>query len=125
MTNDQLEANKALVSRFFREIPYGDGSNLDLIDELVTADYKQHNPEAGQGPEGLKKFFTEVLPLPLTGDFAGMGQETLVAEGDMVVRQELRHNGMLVDIFRIRDGRLAEHWDAWRSEKGYTGPASF
>ena len=55
---EEVERNKKLVERFFREVPYGPGDNLDVIDELVAEDYVQHNPLAGQGREGVKRFFT-------------------------------------------------------------------
>lgn len=127
MTNEQIEANKALVERFFREIPYGPGDNLHLLDELLSEDYRQHNPEAGQGREGVRHFFTEVIPLPLTGDLAADGtlEVTIIGDGDRVVRQEVRTNGMLVDIFRVENGLLAEHWDAWRPAAGFERPPSF
>jgi predicted SnoaL-like aldol condensation-catalyzing enzyme len=35
----------------------------------------------------------------------------LIADGDWVVRQEVRTDWMLIDIFRIQDGWLMEHWD--------------
>lgn len=41
-----------------------------------------------------------------------------IADGEFVVRQELRDHGMLVDIFRVRDGVLVEHWDAFRPDEG-------
>jgi len=127
MSSDQVERNRALVERFFREVPYGPGGNLDVIDELLAEDYVQHNPSALQGREGVKHFFTNVIPLPLTGDLAADGTlyVNIIAEGDMVVRQEVRKNGMLVDIFRVRDGFLAEHWDAWRPAEGHERPPSF
>lgn len=55
----------------------------------------------------------------------GHARSNIIGDGDLVVRQEIRTNGMLVDIFRVRDGRLAEHWDAWRPAKGYERPPSF
>lgn len=39
----------------------------------------------------------------------------LIAEGDLVVRQEVRKDWMLVDVFRCKDGWLVEHWDALRT----------
>lgn len=123
----QIAYNRALVERFYREIPYGPGGNLHVIDELMHENYIQHNPLAGQGRQGVKDFFTHVIPLPLTGDLAAEGNEivNIIAEGDLVVRQEVRRNGMLIDIYRIADGRLAEHWDAWRPAEGYERPPSF
>lgn len=126
-SSEEVQRNKALVERFFREIPYGPGDNLDLIDELMAEDYVQHNPLAGQGRQGVKDFFTNVIPLPLTGDLAAEGTlyVNIIGDGDMVVRQEVRTNGMLVDIFRVENGQLKEHWDAWRPAEGFERPPSF
>lgn len=127
MADSDTERNKALVERFIREIPHGPGDNLHVIDELVREDYIQHNPLAGQGREGLKRFFTDVVPLPLPADLGpGNALEVrVIAEGDLVVRQEIHHTGMLVDIFRIQDGQLAEHWDAWRTAEGHEPAPGF
>lgn len=127
MGSGEVERNRNLVERFFREVPYGPGGNLDVIDELMAEDYIQHNPLAGQGRQGVKEFFTNVIPLPLTGDLSAEGtlHVNIIAEGDLVVRQEVRRNGMLVDIFRVKDGKLQEHWDAWRPAEGYERPPSF
>lgn len=127
MSNEQLEKNKALVARFFREVPYGPGDNLHVIDELIAEDYVQHNPEAGQGREGVRHFFTNVIPVPLPEwlDEKGTLEVNLIAEGDFVVRQEIRTHGMLIDIFRVKDGMLKEHWDAFRPNPGTERPPSF
>jgi predicted SnoaL-like aldol condensation-catalyzing enzyme len=42
----------------------------------------------------------------------------LIAEGEFVVRQEIRTHGLLLDVFRVRDGLLREHWDAFRPDPG-------
>jgi len=124
---EQLQRNKELVERFYREIPYGPGGNLHVIDEIMAEDYVQHNPLAGQGREGVKDFFTNVIPLPLTGDLHADGTlyVNIIAEGDLVVRQEVRKNGMLIDIYRIENNQFKEHWDAWRPAEGYERPPSF
>jgi predicted SnoaL-like aldol condensation-catalyzing enzyme len=49
----------------------------------------------------------------------------LIAEGELVVRQELRKNGMLIDIWRVRDGMLQEHWESWRPAEGCWRPYGF
>lgn len=36
----------------------------------------------------------------------------------LVVRQEMRTRGMLVDVFRVRNGLCVEHWDAYRPDPG-------
>lgn len=126
MEPDERERNKQLVRRHF-EMVFGDGSDLSPIDEDVAEDYVQHNPAAGQGRAGLRRFFTETLPLPLPPELGAEGtlEVNLISEGEFVVRQEIRENGMQIDIFRVRDGLLAEHWDAFRPNPGFERPPSF
>lgn len=126
MSDSEIERNKDVVKKWFAMI-YGDGSNLALIDELIAEDYVQHNPEAGQGREGVRRFFTEVLPIPLPPylDASGIQTEDYIGEGEFVVRMENRTNGLLIDVFRLRDGQMVEHWDAFRTAPGHQPPPSF
>lgn len=113
-----LERNKALVRSLF-DIIYGTSLEaVTKIDELVAEDYIQHNPSVGQGREGLRQLLLRVVPEPKELNPRDTLSVSLVAEGDLVVRQEMRTNGMLVDIFRIQDGKLQEHWDAFRFNPG-------
>lgn len=127
----KTEENKAVVEKLFNEffvIPMKADRNLSLIDELVHEDYVQHNPMAGQGREGLRTFLTTLF-LEIATKRDNLGVKTLkvvlIAEGDYVVRQELRTNGMLVDIFRVANGQLIEHWDAFRAAPGEEQPFGF
>lgn len=119
MSSEEIERNKKVVAEHF-EMVYGVGDNLHLIDEHMAEDYIQHNPNAGQGREGVKHFFTNVFPLPLPEWLGPSGtvEVNYIAEGDFVVRQEIRTHGMLVDVFRVKDGKLIEHWDAFRPNPG-------
>jgi predicted SnoaL-like aldol condensation-catalyzing enzyme len=113
MAGRQLEENKRLVERFFKEAFYE--RNLDVLDEIVAEDYIQHNPDAGHGRVGVRELF-EKLPRidPPPGEIVN-----LIAEGDFVVRQSIRPGeGMLIDIIRIEKGMFAEHWDAYRPDPG-------
>jgi hypothetical protein len=42
-----LEENKTIVRRFVEEV--GFGKNLDLLDELVSTEFVNHNPLPGAG----------------------------------------------------------------------------
>jgi predicted SnoaL-like aldol condensation-catalyzing enzyme len=117
MDPDQLQKNKQVVSDFFGII-YGSGDDLHRFDELVAENYLQHNPWAGQGREGLRRFFEDEVKAPDRLDARGTVEVNLIAEGEFVVRQETRTDGMLVDIFRVSDGQLQEHWDAYRPNPG-------
>ncbi|MFF4259917.1 nuclear transport factor 2 family protein [Streptomyces sp. NPDC001663] len=110
-----LERGKRAVEGLF-EIIYGPAEGLTRLDEFVAEDYVQHNPNLAQGREGLRKFFTHILSLPPTErlDPAKTVTVNLVAERDLVLRHEIRTDGVLFDLFRVRDGLLQEHWDAFR-----------
>ncbi|XPP27117.1 MAG: nuclear transport factor 2 family protein [Leucobacter sp.] len=115
----ETERNKRVVERFVEEVPQK--RNLEVIDEVIAEDYIQHNPDAGQGREGVREFFAnffdEVLDTAMHP--SGIISVNLIAEGEFVVRQEIRNNGTLTDIWRVKNGMLQEHWDAWRPAEGH------
>jgi predicted SnoaL-like aldol condensation-catalyzing enzyme len=111
----QLEANKDLVRHFYDAF-YGARAtgDVDVIDQFVAADYVQHEPGVPPGRDGLKQLILNA---------AGRSPKApallhLVAEGDVVVAHQVvpgsDPTGPLaaegVDIFRIADGLLVEHW---------------
>lgn len=81
---------------------------------LVTADYIQHNPQVPTGAEGLMGL------VPLV-EQSGMSVTThrVISEGDLVVLHSTFDNAhafgapslAAFDVFRVEDGKVAEHWD--------------
>jgi predicted SnoaL-like aldol condensation-catalyzing enzyme len=124
---DQLEQNKQIVARIFNMLA-GSGEDIgQVIDELVPAEgYIQHNDLAGEGPEGLKEYLPTLMrrtPTPEDDvpdwlDITQTVSVNFIAEGDFVVRHEIRKHGELIDIFRVSDGFVREHWDAFRPYPG-------
>jgi len=119
-----IEKNKRVVREFYEEVFHK--RNLDIVDRYMHEDYIQHNPDADQGRTGFIKFhegFFAAIP-----DFRATILQ-LVAEGDLVYvynRITGTHTGEgfltypptgnriefeAVDMFRLRDGKLCEHWD--------------
>src|SRR5258706_1891742 len=120
------EENKAVVRRFFAEVI--NAGNLDRADELVTADYIEHQRLPGaEGRQGIAvaKAFLSMM----RGAFPDyhFDIEDLVAEGDKVVARLTvsgTHRGEMmglaptgkrvrtlgIEVFRVADGKLAEHW---------------
>ena len=48
------DANRTLVQRFYDEVI--SGGNLDLLDELLTPDFFDHDSQLPPGPAGFKQF---------------------------------------------------------------------
>src|ERR1044072_5096148 len=85
-----------------------------VITDLMADDYRQHNPTVADGKAGAIEFFAEQFRLYPD---AKARVVHVAADGDLVwahahiVRFPKDPGLALVDIFRIRDGKLVEHWD--------------
>ena len=108
----QAETNKQIATTAYQRI-FGD-LDVTAVDEYMTEDFKQHNPTIGDGPKGVK-----ALVQMLTSQ--GIPKQKImfkhvVAEGDIVIlhsRYEMAgKEWRLIDIYRMENGKLAEHWDA-------------
>ena len=113
--------NKASVRRFYEEVI--NGKNLEMIDELLTADSVDHT-FGSQGVEASKQFFGMLFQA-----FPDLRVDVhdVIAEGELLaahVSYSGSHEGEFigipatgrqartsgVDFFRMQDGRQAEHW---------------
>jgi predicted SnoaL-like aldol condensation-catalyzing enzyme len=114
----QLAANKRLVYDMYRIVLQG--GHWDRAHEFVAEDYIQHNPNAAQGLAGLIDYVRASRPVRELKDTLDLPLIHLMAEGDYVttafVRPEQDANGETYytswfDLYRIEDGKVAEHWD--------------
>ncbi|MEB0226642.1 MULTISPECIES: nuclear transport factor 2 family protein [unclassified Pseudomonas] len=115
------EANKKIALRVLT------GAFVDrdpsVVDKYFAPDYIQHNPSIPNGPAAIKELISK-----LPKDFSyqpGMA----VAEGDFVmVHGRLLGWGpkpmVVVDIFRLKGGKVAEHWDVLQEEVPASASAS-
>ncbi|RXT50194.1 nuclear transport factor 2 family protein [Bradyrhizobium betae] len=114
--NDIISANKAIV-RDFLETAINQG-NFDGAAIHFGPRYVQHNPMIGDGVEGIRKHLSE-----LRRQFPELKAEVkrIAADGDLVVahvhaRRSPADPGLaIVDIFRLEDGKLVEHWEVRQS----------
>lgn len=123
IAQDTVQLNKQLLADFGAEV-FGnkDFSNLN---NYMNEDYIQHNPLVGQGSVGFQNFFADWFNAVPDWNYT---VNNLVAEGDTVwvygtysgtqkgdwlgiPATNKTYSITAVDIFRIEDGRLAEHWD--------------
>lgn len=114
----QSEANKQIAIRFYDALRRAD---IATIRELGDPGYIQHNPEVADGIDGVIKFFSgRPAPAPGTPAPPPATYFMTIAEGDKVMLLQrlpgrpgapAGSQRALVDIFRIKDGKVAEHWD--------------
>ena len=100
-TTDQ---NKQVIAALFDTFRSGDTARFD---DLIAVDYKQHNPQAGNGLEAVKLLFSQLGPVDVD-------VHRVIAEGDfVVVHSHYKSLNMAgVDIFKVGpDGKIVEHWD--------------
>ena len=113
-----LAANKKLVYDMYRIVLQA--GLWERAGEFIRDDYVQHNPQAGQGLAGVQDYIRKTRPERPIKDRLELPLINLVAERDMVmtafVRPEKDANGQTYystwfDLYRIEDGKIAEHWD--------------
>jgi predicted SnoaL-like aldol condensation-catalyzing enzyme len=118
------QENRKVVEEFY-DIVFRH-HDLGAVDRFIHDDYIQHNPDVAQGKIGFVEFhkgFFRAFP----DSCASINR--LVAEGDFIFVYNTitaTHTGEgfldypptgnkvrydVVDMFRLRDGKLAEHWD--------------
>lgn len=102
--------NKELVLNFIHDI--FNAHDLSRLDEYMRDDYMQHSWEVKDGKEGFKEFAQHFFEADPYMDV----QRVFESDDDCVAvffRCQFK-NGMnvkVVDMYRIEDGKLAEHWD--------------
>jgi predicted SnoaL-like aldol condensation-catalyzing enzyme len=93
-----------------------------VVDQYFGANYKQHNPLIADGPAAIAKLIPTLTDLMYEPGMA-------VAEGDLVMVHG-RYTGwgpkpmVAVDIFRLRAGKVVEHWEVLQEEVSPADTAS-
>jgi predicted SnoaL-like aldol condensation-catalyzing enzyme len=105
------ERNKKIVVEFYQKL-FGD-KDISVIDQYIVEDYIQHNPIAADGRQPLKDIAVKwIANQPKTKvDF-----QKVVADGDLVIlhiksKSFTGKDMSLIDIFRLKNGKIVEHWD--------------
>jgi predicted SnoaL-like aldol condensation-catalyzing enzyme len=130
----QEDANVKLVADFYADLDNADAQGnmkqkiRSIAEKYMQADYIQHmevGKRFGPGREGFIRLLEQAPAMPVPP--AGMAPPpatvlSLIANGDIVIRVSSRTMpaapGAQVDpsyifnMFRIQNGKFAEHWDA-------------
>ena len=122
-TDTETERNKAVIRRFVEEVQ--NKKNWEVYDELNDPEFVNHSAPPGmEDREGSKQYLGAFL-----GGFPDcqLTVDDMIAEGDQVVTKKTfsgtntgEFAGMpatgkhvtlqYVDIMRVHDGRIIEHW---------------
>ncbi|QCI13106.1 hypothetical protein E6B08_17770 [Pseudomonas putida] len=123
-----LEANKELVKNFYQSIVVR--GEFDKIPLYMGENYTQHSILAANGVEGLKQFVSEHrAKYPDTR----LEFKRVIAEGDLVVTHshavfyEGHQGSAVIDIFRVEDDKVVEHWEVFQDipERTLSGNSVF
>jgi steroid delta-isomerase-like uncharacterized protein len=117
-----MSSHRALAERFAETLTNHD---LDAFAELLDDQYVNHNRYAAPGKDGSVAMFADFLEA--FEDFRVEVNDVIDAGETLVARYTYRgrHTGTFlgvpasgnqielqsIDIWRVRDGRLQEHWD--------------
>ena len=108
-----LENNKEVVKRFYQEF-FGD-LNFEVANEYIGDVYIQHNPAVADGRQALidaAKVWFQNAPKRT------INIHNVIAENDLVFIHIISADSegtksSTMDVFRVTDGKLSEHWDAF------------
>jgi predicted ester cyclase len=120
---DNTNPNISLISDFAQQVFVN--KDLNNLNQFMGEDYIQHNPYVEQGSDGFKRFFEtwftaipdfqyELKNLIVNDDFIwvyGSYSGTHSNEWLGIPATQAEYQFDAVDIFRVEDGKLAEHWD--------------
>ena len=109
--DDRPQRNKALVLEAMTSL--FQRHDASAVERLYAPNYVQHNPNIPQGRDALQALVADLSQ--------AVYYEPGLAEGDFVaihgrIRGWADAPQVVVDVFRIEGGKLAEHWDVLQNE---------
>jgi predicted SnoaL-like aldol condensation-catalyzing enzyme len=117
----KLAANKKLVFDAWRAIVQG--AHTELAPKYFTEGYIQHNPNVATGRDAMVDYMKKTRPVQPIEPTIHFPVIAIMAEGDLVLLATVSYSpdpenpghkyaGTHFDMFRIENGKIAEHWDS-------------
>lgn len=107
------QKNKELVRAFYEQT-FVQHKAKEAAEAYLAPTYIQHNPTVATGRQAFIDLF---VPLFQKNTEARSEIKRIVAEGDLVFlhvhskANKADRGRAVVDIFRVENGKIAEHWD--------------
>ncbi len=114
LAREEQEARNAEVVVAFYEMVFRDHLVAEAIERFGDDVYIQHTPGAPDGWDALEAY---LVPYFRANPLARSEIQRVVAQGDLVVLHVLAKTDpvdrgrAVVDIFRVENGKIVEHWD--------------
>jgi len=106
---EKTKENKAIVRSMIEDLLMPDG-DLSRVDQYIAVDYLQHNAEVPDGIEAFRSLLADPdRPLWYHDIVLLVGQGNFVATLCRATWEDTEY--AQVDIFRLEDGLIVEHWD--------------
>ena len=105
---------KEVVTAFYTE-GFVEKDLAGAANRYIGDTYIQHNPQIPQGRDALRSVVETLSPS------VHYEPGLIIAEGDLVaihgrIRGWSEEPQVVIDIFRVQGGKLAEHWDVLQTE---------
>jgi predicted SnoaL-like aldol condensation-catalyzing enzyme len=107
-----VEANKRVVLDFYEKVI--NQKNVDAALADIGPRYIQHNPFVADGIDGLRDaigYMKSNFPSSHSEIKAVFADGNFVILHVLAVRERGSRGAAIVDIFRLENGRIVEHWD--------------
>jgi predicted SnoaL-like aldol condensation-catalyzing enzyme len=108
----QEERNKKTVVEFYEKAL--NEKNFEAASKYFGPRHTQHNPNAPDGPEGFKtflQFLKEKFPASRSEIKRVFADVDYVILHVHAVREPGMRGNAIVDIFKLENGKIVEHWD--------------